>query len=48
MVVIGLEIKNRIEFNAGFNWGDFGPYERIDGVVEFGVDPKNSAIASTA
>ena len=43
MVVIGLEIKNRIEFNAGFNWGDFGPYERIDGVVEFGVDPKNSA-----
>ena len=43
MAVIGVEIRDRVEFNSGSSWGNFGPYERIDGIVEFGVDPKNQA-----
>ena len=43
MAVIRLEIKNRLEFNSGVGWGNYGPYERIDGIVKFGVDPENSA-----
>ena len=43
MAVIGVEIRDRFEFNSGSSWGNFGPYERIDGIVKFGVDPENSA-----
>ena len=43
MAVIGVEIKNQSEFDSGTSWGEFGVYERIDGVVFFGVDPENSA-----
>ena len=33
MAVIGVEIKNQSEFDSGTSWGEFGVYERIDGVV---------------
>ena len=43
MAVTGVEIKNRSEYDSGVSCGEFGPYERIDGIVFFGVDPENSA-----
>ena len=43
MAVTAVDIKSRVEFDSGTSLGEFGPYERIDGVVEFGVDPENPA-----
>ena len=43
LAVTAVDIKSRVEFDSGTSWGKFGPYERIDGVVEFGVDPDNAA-----
>ena len=43
MAVIGVEIKNQAEFDSGTSWGEFGPYERTEGIVFFGVEPENSA-----
>ncbi len=43
LAVTGVEIKNRSEYDSGISDGEFGPYERIDGIVFFGVDPENSA-----
>ena len=43
LAVTAVDIKSRVEFDSGTSWGAFGPYERIDGVVKFGVDPENPA-----
>jgi hypothetical protein len=43
MAVIGIEIRSRQPFADGASFGEAGPYERIDGIVRFGVDPSNPA-----
>lgn len=43
MPVIKLEIKSRAPFAGGQSFGEVGPYEQIDGVVHFGVDPHSAA-----
>jgi len=39
MPVIELEIKSRQTFDQGQAFGDVGPYEQLDGTVNFAVDP---------
>ena len=41
MPVTKIEIKSRQSFAAGESFGDVGPYEQLDGVVHFSVDPDN-------
>ena len=39
MTVTNLEIKETTEFHNGKCWGSSGPYEKIDGIIHFAVDP---------
>src|SRR4029450_1644279 len=39
MAVTALEIKTRSPFAQGTAFGDVGPYEQLDGIVHFAVDP---------
>src|SRR5579884_1974875 len=39
MAVAGLEIVSRIPYEDGLAFGEAGTYERIDGRLEFAVDP---------
>lgn len=43
MAVTRLEIRSRSPYQDGAAFGDTGPYERIDGVVHFAVDPAHPA-----
>ena len=43
MPVNKIEIKSTSLFAGGQSFGDIGPYEQLDGVLHFTVDPKNSA-----
>jgi hypothetical protein len=43
MTMIGIEIKSRQPLAGGQSFGEVGPYERIDGIVRFGVDPGHPA-----
>jgi len=43
MAVTGLEIRAREPFAGGERFGAVGAYERIDGVLRFGVDPAQAA-----
>ena len=43
MPVTKLGIKSRQPFAGGESFGDVGPYEQLDGVVHFSVDPDNAA-----
>ena len=43
MAVIGIEVKSRQPFAGGKAFGTVGSYERIDGIVRFGVDPSHPA-----
>jgi hypothetical protein len=45
MAVTALEIHRREPYEDGTPFGDAGPYERIDGVVRFAVDPAHPANA---
>lgn len=38
-----LEIRSRVPFAEGAAFGDAGPYERIDGLIRFAVDPLHPA-----
>ena len=48
MPVTKIEIKTRTAFAGGKSFGDVGPYEQIDGVVHFAVDPQNPANGTIA
>ena len=41
MAVVNAEIISRTPFANGTAWGEFGPYERIDGTINFEVEPGN-------
>ena len=41
MPVINIEISSRQPFAGGESFGEVGPYEQLDGVVHFSVDPDN-------
>ncbi|MCC7369312.1 MAG: hypothetical protein IT306_12860 [Chloroflexi bacterium] len=43
MAVVGIEIQRREPFAGGQAFGKGGAYERIDGIVRFGVDPGHAA-----
>ncbi|SVA85303.1 uncharacterized protein METZ01_LOCUS138157 [marine metagenome] len=43
MAVVNAQIVNRTPFENGTPWGKYGPYERIDGTINFGVEPNNPA-----
>jgi hypothetical protein len=43
MAVVDLRIENRTPYADGAAFGQVGPYERIDGVLEFAVDPTHTA-----
>lgn len=43
MAVVNAEIINKTPFENGTPWGKYGPYERIDGTINFGVEPENPA-----
>ena len=43
MAVVNAKIVNRTPFENGTPWGKYGPYERIDGTINFGVEPNNPA-----
>jgi hypothetical protein len=43
MAVVGIEIQSREPLGDGKSFGSVGPYERIDGVVRFAVDPAHPA-----
>ncbi len=45
MAVLGLEIRRRTPYADGAAFGDAGAYERIDGLVTYGVSPENAANA---
>ena len=45
MPVVGLEILERTPYENGRAFGDVGPYERIDAIVHYAVDPENAANA---
>ena len=45
MAVVELRIENRTSYADGASFGPAGPYERIDGVLQFAVDPAHSANA---
>ena len=46
MPVVSVDIKSRQSFADGAAFGATGDYERIDGVLEFAVDPGNTRNAS--
>ena len=39
MALVSFEIKNRQDFAGGEPFGDVGPYEQIDGIAHYAVDP---------
>ena len=43
MAVTRLEITSRTPFARGESFGDVGPYEQLDGVIYFAVDPEHPA-----
>ena len=43
MSVVAIEIRSRVPFVDGREFGTTGPYERIDGILRFAVDPANPA-----
>ncbi len=43
MAVTQVEIRSRTPYEDGVAFGEVGPYERIDGIVHFAVDPANAA-----
>ena len=43
--VTGFEITKREPYDAGTAFGDTGPYERIDGIARYAVDPEAELIA---
>ena len=43
MPVTKFEIKTRKPFAEGQVFGDAGPYEQLEGVVEFAIDPSHAA-----
>lgn len=43
MTVTNLEIVSRTPFEGGQAFGDTGPYERIDAIAHYAVDPTNPA-----
>jgi hypothetical protein len=43
MAAVSFEIRNRRPYFDGQEFGDTGAYERIDGVLQFSVDPLNPA-----
>jgi hypothetical protein len=45
MAVLGIEVTRRTPYAGGAQFGDAGAYERIDGLVTFGIDPENAANA---
>jgi hypothetical protein len=46
MPVVAVDIKSRQSFADGAAFGATGDYERIDGVLAFAVDPRNTSNAS--
>ena len=46
MAAVQMEITSRAPYAGGRTFGKAGRYERIDGVVTFGVDPDNAANSS--
>ena len=48
MSVSQLRITSRTSFEGGRAFGNAGPYERLDGTVEFAVDPTHPANATIA
>jgi len=46
MAVTALEIKSRLPFAGGMEFGDVGAYQQLDGTVHFAVDPDDSANSS--
>ena len=46
MPAITFEITNRTAYAEGRAFGEVGPYERVDGVLTFAVDPASEANAS--
>ena len=43
MAVAQIEIRSRQPFADGAAFGDVGPYERLDGLIRFAVDPDHPA-----
>ena len=43
MAAIRLEIHSRAPYEGGIAFGDAGPYERLNGVLHFAVDPGDAA-----
>ncbi len=43
MAVVGFEIQRRAPYAGGQEFGESGPYERIDGVISYAVDPEHEA-----
>src|SRR5688572_18450755 len=43
MPVIDMRITNRKPYADGREFGEAGPYEQVDGLVTFAVDPANAA-----
>ena len=48
MPVTKMEIKTRRPFAGGQSFGDSGPYEQLDGMVHFAIDPEHAANESIA
>ena len=46
MAVTQLEITSRQPFAQGESFGEVGPYEQLDGIVRFAVDPEHPANAT--
>lgn len=46
MAVTRLEIRARTPYEDGMSFGEVGPYERIDGLIHFAVDPGAPANAA--
>ena len=43
MPVTKIEVKSRVPFAQGQEFGDVGSYEQLDGTVHFAVDPEHAA-----
>ena len=41
MSVVSVDIHNKRTYSAGESFGDVGTYDRIEGVIEFAVDPEH-------
>ena len=48
MPVTKIEIKSRVPFAQGQEFGDVGSYEQLDGTVHFAVDPEHPANETVA